>query len=147
MPRTKRAKDADFSDILSRVVTIGRRETWVIHDPELVRRFGHGRQDTSEGQTRAAPRCGAAGLFFEPGGGRPGASDPAYACRPALPRSLRPRVRIGGIENHLPWQLEIIFDADRGRTIKDFSPMTLAIARPIVLTMRKRDFRARLLAY
>jgi len=71
----------------------------------------------------------------------------------------------GGIENHLPWQLVIIFDADRCRTRKDFSPLTLAIARPIILHMQRRDtsilflkrncpkasdnrdFRAQLLAY
>jgi hypothetical protein len=51
---------------------------------------------------------------------------------------MRPRVCMGGIENRLPWQLEIIFDADRCRTTKDFSPLTLAIARPMVLHMHRR---------
>jgi hypothetical protein len=55
-------------------------------------------------------------------------------------RSRRdPRGRAWGIENNLHWQLDTAFDEDRCRTRKDFSPLNLAIVRPIVFNILEKD--------
>jgi hypothetical protein len=60
---------------------------------------------------------------------------PASKVTRAPPRSARPR----GIENNLPWPLDITLDEDRCRTRNDISALNLAIVRLMVFNILKRE--------